>query len=564
MPPAHAEHRFDSRVIAWMVLGYPVLYAVGYLSKSVPGPAAIWPATALGFACYMLLPVRWWLLVAAGGLAWEFLSRPLIYWATTRSDTPLSLTLSFAVANILIAAGPAALARVLKLYRPNDRSELVISPLWIVALLAGVLPGALLGAMSSAQAAGLAPVPADTGLWVLGSVLSIVTFGPMVFGLVLGFSDATATPARAWEAWGVGAVVAALFACLALLPGSAPDPLLDPMLFAVPLTWLALRFSRRTTCIGVVVVASGVVLFAGYRIGIYRDFANVDDWHDVLISMDVFLVIGCGGALLVNLMTLRQRALLEELAGEHAALNDYAQALTMAEDNARRKTAADLHDGIGQVLAGQSMTLAAMRAHATDSPLGVLLDEAAEASREAQEGLRVMIQDLSPPGLDQASLDEMLRWLANFFQTRFGFTVSWRVSGTAEVGRDSLRLIYRCVRELLMNARKHSQRDSADVEVDVSPSAVEISVMDEGIGFDACRELRLSGNRFGLVQLRERVHAAGGTLELDAVMGEGCRAIVRLPSPAPNVWNATQSGPAATLGLGATTDFQGRINPIQE
>ena len=51
----------------------------------------------------------------------------------------------------------------------------------------------------------------------------------------------------------------------------------------------------------------------------------------------------------------------------------------------------------------------------------MLLDEATEASREAQEGLRVMIQDLTPPGLDQASLDETLRWLAEFFETRFGF-----------------------------------------------------------------------------------------------------------------------------------------------
>ena len=81
----------------------------------------------------------------------------------------------------------------------------------------------------------------------------------------------------------------------------------------------------------------------------------------------------------------------------------------------------------------------------------------------------MMIQDLSPPGLDHASLDETLRWLADFFKTRFGFSVAWRVTGTAELSRDRLRLVYRCIRELLMNARKHSQRQSAEVEVDVSP-----------------------------------------------------------------------------------------------
>src|SRR5277367_2276328 len=174
---AHAQRHFDRHLILWMVLGYPVLYALGYLSKSATGSAPIWPAHALTFAAFMLLPVRLWPLVAIGGLSWELLSRPLLYWATTRSQTSLALTCSFAFANILTTAGPAALARLMRLFRRQERFQLVISPLWIVALFAGVLPGALLGAAASANAAGMPLVPSDTGLWVLASVLSIVTFG---------------------------------------------------------------------------------------------------------------------------------------------------------------------------------------------------------------------------------------------------------------------------------------------------------------------------------------------------------------------------------------------------
>lgn len=142
-----------------------------------------------------------------------------------------------------------------------------------------------------------------------------------------------------------------------------------------------------------------------------------------------------------------------------------------------------------------------------------------------------MIQDLTPPGLDHASLDETLRWLAGFFETRFGFRVAWCVTGTAELPRERLRLIYRCVRELLMNARKHSRRQCAEVEVDLNSGAIEILVIDEGIGFDAQRAGPLSG--FGLAQLRERVRAADGTLDIDTVIGEGCRVTVRLPAPTP-------------------------------
>ena len=121
-------------------------------------------------------------------------------------------------------------------------------------------------------------------------------------------------------------------------------------------------------------------------------------------------------------------------------------------------------------------------------------------------------------------------WL-NSSRRASAFRVAWRVNGEMELPRERLRLIYRCVRELLMNARKHSQRRSAEVEVDLSAAAVEIMVVDEGIGFDARRAEPLSG--FGLAQLRERVRAAGGTLDFDTVIGEGCRVTVRLPSPTP-------------------------------
>jgi signal transduction histidine kinase len=533
LPAVRTDRRFNRHILWWFAVGYPLLYALGYLSKSVAGPAAIWPAHALAFGAFMLLPLRGWPLIVAGMVAWELPARTLLFVITTQSYPSLSLTCSFAFANILTTLGPAALARMMRLFRRQDRFALVTSPLWIIALIAGALPGALLGAATSAYATNAPLVPADIGLWVLATVLTIVTFGPMVFGLLLGFSEPTAPPVRRWEGWAVATMVFALFAFLAMVPWRPVDPLVEPMLFAVPLSWLALRFSRRATNVGVVVVASGIVVFAGYGVGIYNNLATVAGWRDVVISIDVFLVIGCGGALLVNLMTLKQRALLDELAREHLALREYARALTVAEETARRKTAADLHDGIGQVLAGQSMTLAAMRTHASQSPLDELLDEATEASREAQEGLRVMIQDLTPPGLDRASLDETLHWLADYFKTRFGFSVVWRVNGTADLSRDRLRLIYRCIRELLMNARKHSQRHTAEVEVDLSPIAVEITVVDEGIGFDARRTEPPSGERFGLAQIRERVRAAGGTFDLDAVIGEGCRVTVRLPSPTP-------------------------------
>jgi signal transduction histidine kinase len=512
---------------AWLLFAYLALYVFGHLSKPLSGLAAIWPAHAVSFAALVFFPVRRWSwVIVVTGLA-EVLLVPAMFWIQGEPPPALIEELGFVAANVSTSVGAASLARLFRLF-DEERGQLVLSPLWIVALCAGVAPGSLIGAATESHSAGFAAVLADLGLWDLASVLAIVTFAPVTFGMIDGFADERPA-AKAWEGWCVVALVLALFTFFGLIPQPPAEQLVEPMLFGVPLAWLALRFSRRATSIAVAIVASGVVVLASHRSGHVLTAAGVAGWREVIVATDIFLLIGCGGALLINLMTVKHRALLQELEREHGQLRQYAHALDSAEESARRATAADLHDGIGQVLAGLSMTLAAMRAHAGPPKLGALLEEAVGASREAQEGLRLMIQDLSPPELEHASLDQTLKWLVDLFGTRFGFTVEYKVDGKAELRRDQLRLVYRCVRELLMNACKHSQRRSAELEMELTPRAVDIRVTDEGVGFDLQAYGSTSGRRFGLAQLRERVRTAGGTLDIDTVLGEGCRVSVRLP-----------------------------------
>ena len=114
LPAGRLDGRFNRHILWWFVVGYPLLYALGYLSKSVAGPAAIWPAHALAFAAFMLLPLRAWPLIMIGMVAWELLARTLLFVITTQSYPSLSLTCSFAFANILTTMGPAAVARIMR------------------------------------------------------------------------------------------------------------------------------------------------------------------------------------------------------------------------------------------------------------------------------------------------------------------------------------------------------------------------------------------------------------------------------------------------------------------
>jgi signal transduction histidine kinase len=510
----------------WLLFGYGALFTFGCIIKPIGALAALWPAHAVGFAALTFLPARRWPWAVGAVVLCELALAPIVGWLGIEPEPKLADTLAFATANALTMAGVAALVRLFRLF-DGEQLQVVLSPLWILALFLGAVPGSFLGAAAESRLGTGSMALADFGLWDIASVLAIVTFGPLIFGLLVGFGE-DRPAAKPWEGWGIVGLVLVLF-WVSSMPQPPAEQLVEPMLFAVPLAWLALRFSRRATSIAVAIVASGVMILFRYRIGAAFTADNIARWRDIVIATDVFLLIGCGGALLINLMMVKHREVMRQLEREHEQLRQYAHALDSAEESARRSTAADLHDGIGQVLAGLSMTLAAMRAHAGQPKLAALVEEAIDASREAQEGLRLMIQDLSPPELEHASLDETLGWLSDFFRTRFGFDVDYRVVGSAELRRDQLRLIYRCVRELVMNACKHSKRRSAEVEVGLMSRSVAIRVMDEGVGFDVESYGLMSGRRFGLAQLRERVRTAGGTLAIDSGLGGGCRVTVQVP-----------------------------------
>jgi signal transduction histidine kinase len=515
--------------LLWLTGAYLALYAFGFFSRPLYGAAAIWPAHALTFAVFMLLPFGRWPYAALVLLVCDLALNPLLHCVDATSFGATWVIAGLAVANILTAAIPAALARGWKLLGTPGRPLLVISPLWIVVLLLGVLPGAWVGVTAMSGDVGVPVSASHVGLWMFAAVLAIVTMGPAIFGILLGFSETVRPTAKPWEVWVVCAGLAALFLWFALAPAAGRDVLVEPMLFTIPLVWLALRFSQRTTSIAVALVAVVISVVAALRSGSEVSAAGSPAWPDVVIAIDVFLLVGCGGALLVNLMTFRQRALLDELEREHAQLRRYAQALDSAEEAARRNTAADLHDGIGQVLAGQSMTLSAMRSPSNPPRLATLIEEAVEASREAQEGLRLMIQDLSPPELENASLEEMIKWLAELFKTRFGFIVTYRIHGDSRLSHGSLQLAYRCIRELTMNACKHSGQSCVSLEISIGGDLLTLTVTDEGVGFDPEGEPATGKGRFGLAQLRERVRAAGGAVTLASARGSGCRVRVVLP-----------------------------------
>jgi signal transduction histidine kinase len=218
------------------------------------------------------------------------------------------------------------------------------------------------------------------------------------------------------------------------------------------------------------------------------------------------------------------------LAREQDRLRGYARQIVTAEERARRATAVDLHDGIGQELIGMGMTLEVLRAQAPVQSQA-LLDELRTRLREVQERTRHMISDLSPPGLYDLGLCPALQWLAIYLRTHEKLQVVLDCRVREELVDVEMRvLIFKLVRELLRNVVKHADINVANVTVLGDGERVKVEVRDTGRGF--VWEVDLFGGRsngFGLWSIEERVREVGGEFKVDTAPGRGARFEMILP-----------------------------------
>jgi signal transduction histidine kinase len=215
---------------------------------------------------------------------------------------------------------------------------------------------------------------------------------------------------------------------------------------------------------------------------------------------------------------------------ERERLKSFARQLTSAEEKARRATAVDLHNDIGQSLAGMAMTLDVARQSASPE-VKLLIEEVRTQLRAVQERTRNMVSDLSPPGLYELGLKPALQWLAVYVRTHDKLQVQL----DADLREDAIRLdtrvlVFKLVRELLRNVVKHSGVEAARVMVRGDAEQLQIEVSDLGKGFEW--QMDMFGARsggFGLWSVADQVNEVGGQVTVDAAPGRGATIELTLP-----------------------------------
>ena len=215
----------------------------------------------------------------------------------------------------------------------------------------------------------------------------------------------------------------------------------------------------------------------------------------------------------------------EALRNRSEQLRALASELTLAEQRERRRLAEVLHDNLQQLLVGAKFRLA-MLGRAADSSVRLAANEAQDLLDQSIECSRSLTGELSPPILHQGGLVPAMEWLAVWMQQKHGFTVLLQMDERASPESEDMKvLLFQSVRELLFNALKHAGVKTAFVRLAASNDHVEVTVSDDGVGFDRESVAPQPGKAegFGLFSIRERLELLGGRLEIDSAPGRGSR-----------------------------------------
>jgi len=192
-----------------------------------------------------------------------------------------------------------------------------------------------------------------------------------------------------------------------------------------------------------------------------------------------------------------------------------------AADDARRRIERDLHDGTQQQLVALALELRAVEAEIPieRSDLKAALGRVAAGLGRATDDLQTISRGIHPAILSRGGIGPALRSLVR----RAGVPVKLCVNGTERLPERVEVAAYYIVSEGLSNAAKHAGASAVHVDLTARQAVVEVTIRDDGVGgADPDR-----GS--GLVGLRDRVEALGGTIEIISPAGQGTCLLARLP-----------------------------------
>jgi signal transduction histidine kinase len=226
---------------------------------------------------------------------------------------------------------------------------------------------------------------------------------------------------------------------------------------------------------------------------------------------------------------LENAQLVERLRERELKLQQLSLRVLSAQEEERTRISHDLHDETAQSLTTLKLMIEMIKQGlpSDQEELRRQVEEVEASVRKTLQGIRALIADLRPPMLDDFGLVPTLKWLVHGFTQRHGIRVDLhKVHLLRRLPVAVETVLYRAVQEALANVAKHARSGLVNVSLERTAERVVVTVQDDGIGFDDRRSRR---GAFGLLGIRERLAALGGSLLIDSQRGRGTTLTMVLP-----------------------------------
>lgn len=231
--------------------------------------------------------------------------------------------------------------------------------------------------------------------------------------------------------------------------------------------------------------------------------------------------------------TRQQEALRESessLRRSRQELRDLAARLQGVREEERTRIARELHDELGQALTGLKLDLSWVKGRLPkpQTDLAERLQALISRVDGTVDAVRRLATELRPGVLDLLGLVAAIEWQAQEFTRRTGTPVDLDIrSDQAPLEDARATTIFRILQETLTNVTRHAAASRVRIAFVQSRDQLELEVSDNGRGIS---ETERAGSRsLGLVGIRERAIACGGTLEIRGEAGVGTTVRVRIP-----------------------------------
>lgn len=222
----------------------------------------------------------------------------------------------------------------------------------------------------------------------------------------------------------------------------------------------------------------------------------------------------------------------EELKAMKDEVRCLSKSLLNKLEAERRYIARELHDEIGQGLTAVKINIQSLQRIKDPVQFNKRLEESIATLDRTINQVRNMSLNLRPSLIDDLGLVPTLRWYIDRLSLATEIDISLVVEGIdSRLELETEIACFRVIQEALNNVVRHAKADRIEVRLEKNRDMLNLSVSDNGCGFDVKNALEAAkkGKSLGLLVMKERLELSGGFMEINSEEGKGTEVIARFP-----------------------------------